>query len=195
MRIDSSEIKGKKFGLSFRGYNQIEVDKFLKKIGEDYQKVLEEGRASSEELEKLKEEIKRHISREERIEQTLISAQKSAQLIDENSQERGRLMIKEAEIKTKKIIQEGEESLQKLKNEMAKLQGQKRLFLVKLKSLIQTHTELLHFYEEESVEEEEEEIKEEGKEKKEIKKLFPTKDYLPFSSRKTHKGGILFEED
>lgn len=194
MRIDPSEIKGKKFGLSFRGYNQIEVDKFLKKIGEDYQEVLEEGRASSEELEKLKKEIKRHISREERIEQTLISAQKSAQLIDENSQERGRLMIKEAEIKTKKIIQEGEESLQKLKNEMAKLQGQKRLFLAKLKSLIETHTELLHFYEEESVEKEEEEIKEEGKEKKEIKKPLPTKDYLPFSSGETHKGGILFEE-
>jgi len=194
MRIDPSEIKGKKFGLSFRGYNQIEVDKFLKKIGEDYQEVLEEGRASSEELEKLKKEIKHHISREERIEQTLISAQKSVQLIDESSQERGRLMIKEAEIKAKKIIQEGEESLQKLKNEMAKLQGQKRLFLAKLKSLIQTHTELLHFYEEESVEKEEEEIKEEGKEKKEIKKSLPTKDYLPFSSKDTHKEGILFEE-
>lgn len=194
MRIDPSEIKGKKFGLSFRGYNQIEVDKFLKKIGEDYQEVLEEGRASSEELEKLKKEIKHHISREERIEQTLISAQKSAQLIDENSQERGRLMIKEAEIKAKKITQEGEENLQKLKNEMAKLQGQKRLFLAKLKSLIETHTELLHFYEEESVEKEEEEIKEEGKEKKEIKKPLPAKDYLPFSSKDTHKEGILFEE-
>ena len=194
MRIDPYEIKGKKFGLSFRGYNQIEVDKFLKKIGEDYQEVLEEGRASSEELEKLKKEIKHHISREERIEQTLISAQKSVQLIDESSQERGRLMIKEAEIKAKKIIQEGEESLQKLKNEMAKLQGQKRLFLAKLKSLIETHTELLHFYEEESVEKEEEEIKEEGKEKKKIKKPLPTKDYLPFSSKDTHKEGILFEE-
>jgi len=190
MRIDPSEIKGKKFGLSFRGYNQIEVDKFLKKIGEDYQEVLEEGRASSEELEKLKKEIKHHISREERIEQTLISAQKSVQLIDESSQERGRLMIKEAEIKAKKIIQEGEENLQKLKNEMAKLQGQKRLFLAKLKSLIETHIELLHFYEEESVEEEEKE----GKEKKEIKKPLPTKDYLPFSSKDTHKEGILFEE-
>lgn len=194
MRIDPSEIKGKKFGLSFRGYNQIEVDKFLKKIGEDYQEVLEEGRVSSEELEKLKKEIKRHVSKEERIEQTLISAQKSVQLIDESSQERGRLMIKEAEIKAKKIIQEGEENLQKLKNEMAKLQGQKRLFLAKLKSLIETHIELLHFYEEGSVEEEEKEIKEEGKEKKEIKKPLPTKDYLPFSSKDTHKEGILFEE-
>lgn len=194
MRIDPSEIKGKKFGLSFRGYNQIEVDKFLKKIGEDYQEVLEEGRASSEELEKLKKEIKHHTSREERIEQTLISAQKSAQLIDENSQERGRLMIKEAEIKAKKIIQEGEESLQKLKNEMAKLQGQKRLFLIKLKSLIQTHAELLHFYEEESATEKEKKESIEESAEKEIKKPLPKKDYLPFSSRDTHKGGILFEE-
>ena len=137
MRIDPSEIKEKKFRLSFyRGYNQDEVDKFLKKIGKDYQEVLEEKRALSGEAEKLKKEIKQRIFREEKIEETLISAQRSAQLIDENSQERAKLTIKEAEIKAKKIVQEGEESLQKLKNEVAKLQGQKRLFLVKLKSLI-----------------------------------------------------------
>lgn len=205
MRIDPSEIKEKKFGLSFyRGYNQAEVDKFLKKIGRDYQEVLEEKRALFQELEKLKKEAKRYISREEKIEEALISAQKSAQLIDESSRERGELIIKEAEIKAKKIIQKGEESLQKLQNEIAKLQGQKRLFLVKLKSLIETHTELLHFYEEEFVEEKSaaKEGKEEPKEpieekesaKKEIKKLLSTKDYPLFSSRDTHKGGILFEE-
>lgn len=205
MRIDPSEIKEKKFGLSFyRGYNQAEVDKFLKKIGRDYQEVLEEKRALFQELEKLKKEAKRYISREEKIEEALISAQKSAQLIDESSRERGELIIKEAEIKAKKIIQKGEESLQKLQNEIAKLQGQKRLFLVKLKSLIETHTELLHFYEEEFVEEKSaaKEGKEEPKKpieekesaKKEIKKPLSTKDYPLFSSRDTHKGGILFEE-
>lgn len=205
MRIDPSEIKEKKFGLSFyRGYNQAEVDKFLKKIGRDYQEVLEEKRALFQELEKLKKEAKRYISREEKIEEALISAQKSAQLIDESSRERGELIIKEAEIKAKKIIQKGEESLQKLQNEIAKLQGQKRLFLVKLKSLIETHTELLHFYEEEFVEEKSaaKEGKEEPKEpieekesaKKEIKKPLFKKDYPLFSSRDTHKGGILFEE-
>lgn len=189
MRIDPSEIKEKKFRLSFyRGYNQDEVDKFLKKIGKDYQEVLEEKRTLSQEAEKLKKEIKQRISREEKIEETLISAQRSAQLIDESSQERAKLIIKEAEIKAKKIVQQGEESLQKLKNEMAKLQEQKRLFLVKLKSLIETHTELLHFYEEESVEEK-------GEEKKEIKNPLPKKDYLPFSSKDTHKRGILFEEE
>jgi len=206
MRIDPSEIKEKKFGLSFyRGYSQAEVDKFLKKIGRDYQEVLEEKRALFQELEKLKKEAKRHISREEKIEEALISAQKSAQLIDENSRERGELIIKEAKIKAKKIIQKGEENLQKLHNEIAKLQGQKRPFLIKLKSLIETHTELLHFYEEESVEEKSaaKEGKEEPKEpieekesaKKEIKKSLSKEDYPLFSSRDTHKGGILFEEE
>lgn len=149
MKIDPSEIEIPKFRLSLRGYNQREVDEFITKLREHYQEIVHQNNVLTEEINELKEQIKGYTSKKERLEDALISAQKSAQLISENSQEQAKLIVKEAEIKAKTILEEGEKKLQQLRNEIANLSEQKRLFLTKLKSLITSHSELLNFYEEE----------------------------------------------
>jgi len=149
MKIDPSEIEIPKFRLSLRGYNQREVDEFITKLREHYQEIVHQNNVLTEEINELKEQIKGYTSKKERLEDALISAQKSAQLISENSQEQAKLIVKEAEIKAKTILEEGEKKLQELRNEIANLSEQKRLFLTKLKSLITSHSELLNFYEEE----------------------------------------------
>jgi len=155
MRFEPSQIEQKKFELSFRGYNQNQVDEFLEKVGKDFREIVDENRALLEELEKLKKERELYLSKEKKIEEALISAQRSAQLINESSQERAKLIVKEAEIKAKEVVRKDEEKIKKLSDEIEKLERQKRLFLTKLKSLIETHSELLNFYEEESKEEKE----------------------------------------
>ncbi|TES85023.1 DivIVA domain-containing protein [Candidatus Aerophobetes bacterium] len=154
MKIDPSEIEMPKFRLSLKGYNQREVDEFITKLREHYQEIAHQNNVLTEEINELTEEIKGYTSKKERLEDALISAQKSAQLISENSQEQAKLIVKEAEIKAKRILEEGEKKLQELRNEIANLNEQKRLFLTKLKSLITSHSELLNFYEEELPEKE-----------------------------------------
>lgn len=154
MKIDPSEIEIPKFRLSLKGYNQREVDEFITKLREHYQEIAHQNNVLTEEINELTEEIKGYTSKKERLEDALISAQKSAQLISENSQEQAKLIVKEAEIKAKRILEEGEKKLQELRNEIANLNEQKRLFLTKLKSLITSHSELLNFYEEELPEKE-----------------------------------------
>jgi len=153
MKLEASQIEKKEFGLSFRGYNQREVEQFLADVGENYQELIEERRVLLGELEKLKKERELHLSKENRIEEALISAQRSAELINESSQERAKLIVKEAEIKAKEAVKKDEEKLKRLGDEIEKLERQKRLFITKLKSLIETHSELLNFYEEKPEEE------------------------------------------
>jgi len=196
MKIDPSEIEIPKFRLSLRGYNQREVDEFITKLREHYQEIAHQNNVLTEEINELTEEIKGYTSKKERLEDALISAQKSAQLISENSQEQAKLIVKEAEIKAKRILEEGEKKLQELRNEIANLNEQKRLFLTKLKSLITSHSELLNFYEEELPEKE-------VKAKKETLK----DDELPFketvdepnaesiSLENDHDETITFEDD
>lgn len=172
MKIDPSEIEIPKFRLSLKGYNHREVDEFIMRLREDYQEIVHQNNVLTEEINELKEQIKGYTSKKERLEDALISAQKSAQLISENSQEQAKLIVKEAEIKAKTILEEGEKKLQELRNEIASLSEQKRLFLAKLKSLITSHSELLNFYEEELPEKE-------AKVKKETFK----DDELPFKER------------
>lgn len=172
MKIHPSEIEIPKFRLSLKGYNHREVDEFIMRLREDYQEIVHQNNVLTEEINELKEQIKGYTSKKERLEDALISAQKSAQLISENSQEQAKLIVKEAEIKAKTILEEGEKKLQELRNEIASLSEQKRLFLTKLKSLITSHSELLNFYEEELPEKE-------AKVKKETFK----DDELPFKER------------
>lgn len=176
MELEPSQIEKKEFGLSLRGYNQKEVDQFLIEVGKNYRELIEERRVLLGELEKLKKERELHFSKEKRIEEALISAQRSAELINESSQERAKLIVKEAEIKAKEVVKKDEEKLKRLDDEIEKLERQKRLFIAKLKSLIETHSELLSFYEEKPEEEEVE---------KPIKKKMVKEN--------TSQAGILFE--
>lgn len=196
MKTDPSEIEIPKFRLSLKGYNQREVDQFIAKLREDYQEIVHQNNILTEEINKLTEEIKGYTSKKQRLEDALISAQRSAQLISENSQEQAKLVVKDAEIKARTILEEGEKDLQRLRSEIANLNEQKRLFLTKLKSLITSHSELLDFYEEELPEKE-------AKVKKDILK----DDELPFKERvderntesisleNDHDETITFEDD
>ena len=176
MKLEPFQIEEKEFGLSLRGYNQKEVNQFLIEVGKNYRELIEERRVLLGELEKLKKERELHLSREKRIEEALISAQRSAELINESSQERAKLIVKEAEIKAKEVVKKDEEKLKRLGDEIEKLERQKRLFIAKLKSLIETHSELLNFYEEKP----EEEKVEKPTKKKVLRK-------------NTSQAGILFE--
>lgn len=202
MNMDSSHIEIPKFKLSLRGYNQREVDQFLTKLNRDYQETVHQNEVLGEEVKQLREEIKEYTSKKARLEDALISAQKSAQLISESSQEQAKLTIKDAEIKANKILEEGERRLEKLKNEIVNLNEQKRLFLIKLKSLIKSHSELLDFYEEELPEKELSE--KEGEVKKEIlkdeelpfnKEGVEEQNTKPVSSENDHSETITFEDE
>ena len=197
MNMDSSHIEIPKFKVSLRGYNQREVDQFLTKLRRDYQEIVHQNEVLGEEVKQLREEIKEYTSKKARLEDALISAQKSAQLISESSQEQAKLTIKDAEIKAKKILEEGERRLEKLRNELVSLNEQKRLFLIKLKSLIKSHSELLDFYEEELSEKE-------GKVKKEIlkdeelpfnKEGVEEQNTEPVSLENDHSETITFEDE
>jgi hypothetical protein len=94
--------------------------------------------------------------------------------------------VEEAELKAKKRLEKSEEKVGKLKEEIAKLEGQKKLFLTKLRSLIAAHSELLDFYEEPPAEK---------KRKEDAPPPLPKESPLPFSSRETSPEGILFEEE
>jgi len=197
MNMDSSHIEIPKFKLSLRGYNQREVDQFLTKLRRDYQEIVHQNEVLGEEVKQLREEIKEFTSKKARLEDALISAQRSAQLISESSQEQAKLTIKDAEIKAKKILEEGERRLEKLRNELVSLNEQKRLFLIKLKSLIKSHSELLDFYEEE-LSEKEGEVKKEILKDEELpfnKEGVEEQNTKPVSLENDHSETITFEDE
>jgi len=149
LKITPSQIREKKFKISLRGYNRKEVSEFLYSLADLCENLLKANKNVSQELDKLRKVVEVYQKKEEKLEDLLLSAQKSAQLVNRNSQEKAELIVKEAEIKAKKITSEGEKKLERLREEIFRLSQQKKLFLLKVRSLIKAHSELLDFYEEE----------------------------------------------
>jgi hypothetical protein len=107
-------------------------------------------------------------------------------LIEKTARERANLITKEAELKADKTIKENEAKLEKLREEIIRLGSQKRLLLTKLRSIIETHSELLNFYEDESTEE---------VITKKKKRSLSSETPLPHRSANSDEEGIVLEEE
>ncbi len=57
LSLDSNQILEKKFSKSSNGYDSLEVDEFLDAVIDDYKKIEEDNKSSSETEEALKNEI------------------------------------------------------------------------------------------------------------------------------------------
>ena len=140
MKITPSIIRGKKFSSSLRGYNKSEVQNFLNLLADLCENLVQKNKKLSEENKKLEKELEKYRSREKIL--------RNADNILQESREKAKLIVKEAEIKAEKIIEMSNRKLADLKQEIKRLSAQKKLFLTKLKSLLRSHEELLKFYEE-----------------------------------------------
>jgi len=104
LKITPSQIREKKFKLSLKGYDRKEVSKFLHSLANSCENLLKTNKDISQELDKLRKNMEGYQKKGEKLENLLLSTQRSAQLIDKNSQEKAELIVKEAEIRAKKII-------------------------------------------------------------------------------------------
>jgi len=152
LKVTPSQIREKKFKISLRGYDKKEVDEFLHSLADLCESLLKTNKDISQELQELRKVMEGYQKEEEKLENLLFSAQRNVQLINKNGQEKAEIMIKEAQIKAEKITSEEEKKRGKLREEILRLSQQKKLFLLKVKSLIKAHSELLDFYEEEPLE-------------------------------------------
>lgn len=138
----------KQFKLSLWGYNKEEVENWLKEMEERLKNLEKENLSLKERLKEIEKEKEKLKEQEKRMEELLLSAQRNADLIQENAREKAKLILEEAELKGREILRREEKELERIKREIGRLKDQRTTFLVRLRSLLQEHMELLKFHEE-----------------------------------------------
>ncbi len=141
--ITPLDIKKKQFSTAFRGFDIKEVETFLDILTgelealilqrEDLRKVLE---AKEREVEEVKE-------RESSIRNTLEGLQDI--LTEERSrvEEKGKHIIREAELKASEILMQSREEQLSLQNEIQQLKRLRREFLAKVGSLVDSYKKII----------------------------------------------------
>lgn len=134
--ITPMDIENKEFKKSFRGYSEDEVDEFLDTVKEDFENVYKENLELKEKLNLYKEQVSRYKSIEKTLNDTLITAQIAAEDTCEVANKKAKIIVEEAELKSKQIIANCKERIIDLQGEYDNLVKEFKIFRNKFKSLI-----------------------------------------------------------
>lgn len=135
--ISAAEIFHKNFSTKMFGYNKEEVEKFLERIAvyiEDLEKKL--SQQSKQKIPAKKDDSfeQEQKNREELISKTLMSAEKTRDELVKNARQEAANIVKEAELQGKQMIAEAKNYVSVLEHQLYNLEDNKRQFLMKFKS-------------------------------------------------------------
>ncbi len=136
MKLTPLDIHHKEFRRALRGYNEEEVDVFLDQVAEEFERVFKENIDSKEQVEKMREKVKQYEGVEETLQKALLTAQKAADEVQSNAQKESDLIIKDAELKAKEIIQHILTDKQNLNSELSTLRAAEKEFKEKFKDML-----------------------------------------------------------
>lgn len=141
--ITPIEIRQQTFNREFRGYDRVEVDAFLNEVSKVLEKQLEINRALKEELEKTQASYNTLKEVENMLHKTLIQAEQSSKTTVENARQKAELKIREAEARSREIMQEGVESRNRAEKEIGELENRRDEILMQMQVFLQTQLDRL----------------------------------------------------
>ena len=143
------DIHNKDFKRSFRGYNEDEIDDFLDKVVNDYEKLFRENDRLKEDLARAQKDNEQYQQLEQNLKDTLLVAQKTAEEVTSNARKNAEETrentakecankLQEAEMKAEKIIEDAKNKAQVIVAEYDRLVREKNTFLRKIKVTLES---------------------------------------------------------
>ena len=143
MDISPLEIQKKEFGKSIRGYNKEEVDEFLDRLLEGYEKIYKENRDLKEQIELFEEKMQNYKEIESTLKNTLVLAEKTAEEVKINAQKEREAVLKQASLQAEKILQRAEQKYNQINNQNEELRRQFYLYKIRFKNFLQSQLDYL----------------------------------------------------
>lgn len=144
MPLTPLDIHNKEFSKGFRGYDEDEVNEFLDVVIKDYEMVIREKKELEEQLNEMTERIGHFNSIEETLNKSIVVAQEAAEEVKRNAQKEAKLIIKEAEKNSDRIVNESLSKARKIALEIEELKKQSKVFRTRFKMLIEAQLDLLN---------------------------------------------------
>lgn len=152
MKITPLDISRQEFRRVMRGYDVDEVDSFLDTVSNEYEELMKENAHLRERIKTLEDKVGEYREMEKAMENALISVERVSEEIKLNAQKEAELMIREAELKARDILREGDALSKKLREDIVELKRQRQILRSKLKATIETHLKMIEFEDEEDQE-------------------------------------------
>jgi cell division initiation protein len=143
MDITPLDVSKKQFSTAFRGYDLREVDTFLEMVTLEMEDLARRNHGLKEALAKKEGEIQEIKARENSLRNTLEGLQQILQEERTRAEQKGKQVIREAELKAAGIVNQAREEQASLRNGNEHLQRMRREFLAKLGSLVESYKKIV----------------------------------------------------
>lgn len=138
MRVTPLDIRRQKFRKGMRGYDSGEVDAFLEMLADAWEDVAEKTLIEAKELEVLRARASDFDRMEGAVREVLVAQQRSADVAREEANREADLIIRDAELKSQKMLDEARKRVQILTEAIRELQDRRMEILLKMNSFIDT---------------------------------------------------------
>ena len=118
MNITSKDIKKRDFKKGLRGYDSNEVDAFLDTVSSHYEKLIVENKNQTDKIKSLQSDIEIYKENETNLQKAIIKSQDLGEEIVINAKKKAEMIIKEAELNSRKMKQDIDDDILSKKQEL-----------------------------------------------------------------------------
>jgi len=148
MKITPLDIRKQQFSKHVRGYDSDEVDSFLEMVADEFQLVLKKAKLLAKELETSKARLAKYEQQESSLQSSIHDLQDVQRQKSEKAEEEASLIRQKAMLESDRILHEAERRRASLLEDIHRLEGQRKGFILKLKHVLQSQLELLDILDE-----------------------------------------------
>lgn len=147
MKFTPFGIKSQEFNKVLRGYDKDEVQAFLEKVADEFDRISTENDKLKKEADILNDQLKDFKKIEKSLQSTLLNAQESSTKAIDSVKKQSALMLKEAELKGAQIIEKAKENANAVRDTVLSLREEKNILIARLSAIVNSQSDLLeaHF--------------------------------------------------
>ena len=144
MRFSPNDIRQQQFSVkTFRGFDPQEVDAFLDDVAEDYEAVLKEATLLREQLAAQEARARGIVEREKSLQDTLVTTQRLADEMKTASRREGELIVREAELRGEKLVEEARAEEAKIRSQIQALRRMRRQLVEELSATLERYRRVM----------------------------------------------------
>lgn len=143
MNYTPNDLQNITFKKTFMGYSEDTVNDVLDKIIEDYSAYIRENVELKDKLALLNDGLQHYKTIEESLQSALLVAQQTGEDIKKNAYEKADNVIRDAEIRAQKIINDANQEVVKIKFEFEDSKKKLHIFKSKCEMLLMSQMEQL----------------------------------------------------
>lgn len=143
MKLTPLDVRKQEFRKSLRGYDPVEVDTFMEMVASEFEEVLRSQKEFRDKVVELEVQLRDYRQIEKTLQQTLLQAQEATGRTYESARREAELIVKEAEQKAAKIVEQANSDLVRMNNEIMQLYTRKESLIGRLRVLLSSELELI----------------------------------------------------